>query len=379
MNNLFLVIIISIFVLGNTFVSFSQIDNSPFYRNQEISEENKDNLYLSLSHLSFNKDNEYFNKIADGYTLFGNQLSTTFVYFPASNVRLEGGIYLRKDFGNSNYSEIAPVMSVKIEHENMALIFGTLEGSLNHNLVEPLYDFEKTMLNKNENGIQFLLNKQNFDLDLWINWEKMLYTGDSIQEELTGGLSTEYRLIDNENNYISIPFQFTAMHLGGQIDASDLPLTSKLNSAVGIKAGKNFSHHFFKSILFEPYFLYYNDFSFEKQDVYENGYGTYLNLSIETKMNTIMISYWEGNEYISTHGGLLYNSRSTTYKNPFYTEQKRQLLILRFLTDIKIFDGLDITSRFEPFYDFNTKQIEFSLGLYINYHDDFFLKKISRN
>jgi len=371
-----LVIFISLFF---SFISsYAQIDNAPFYRFQSIHEENTENLYLSISHLSFNKDNEYFNKIADGYTLFGNQLTTSLVYFPVTNVRIEGGIYLRKDFGNSNYAEIAPVFSVKYQHNNMALIFGTLEGSLNHNLVEPLYDFEKIMLDKNENGIQFLLNKQNLSLDAWINWEKMLYRGDSVQEKVSGGLSSEYKIIHSEKYNVSVPVQFTAMHLGGQIDASDLPLTTKFNSAFGLKTGMNFNHTFFKGIYFEPYYLYYKDFSFEYQDAFQDGDGIYLNLSLKTKLNTIMVSYWNGNEYISTHGGLLYNSRSTTFKNPDYTETKRELLILRFLTDIEIFKGLDITSRFEPFYDVTNKKIEFSLGLYINYNDDFFLKKLKQ-
>jgi len=225
------------FVIGMFSVMFTQaqIDNSPFYRYQQVDSSKNGNLYLSLSHLSFNKDNEYFNKIADGYTLFGNQLSPKLVYFPADNVRLEGGIYLQKDFGNNRYSEIAPVLSVKVKYHDLAMVFGTLEGSLNHNLLEPLYDFEKIMLDRLENGLQLLVDKKRFDLDFWLNWENMLYRGDSTQEKVSGGLSIATELYRSDKLYLSIPFQLTAMHLGGQIDASPLPLTTKLNGGGGVK------------------------------------------------------------------------------------------------------------------------------------------------
>ncbi len=369
------IFLLSIFVISFSNVN-AQIDNSPFYRTQKIDTANEHNLLLSLSLLSFNKDNEYFNKIADGYTLFGNQLSTSLLYFPAKNVCLEGGVYFRKDFGNNNFSEVAPIMSVKIKHGDIKLIFGTLEGSLNHRLVEPLYDFERIMMDRQENGLQILYNKKKFDLDFWINWENMLYKGDSTQEKVSGGVSTSYKIINNPTFKLSVPVQFTAMHLGGQFDTSTLPLTSKLNGSVGLKIEKEYNRDFIKGISFEPHYLIYDDFSFEKQDVYNSGSGLYLNFTIKTKLNSIMISYWEGNKFISTHGGQLYYSRSTAYKYPWYNEPNRRLLMVRFLTDFKVFNDLHVTSRFEPFYDFKRKEVEFSLGLYINYNDLFFLKKL---
>lgn len=357
---------------------YAQLDNSPFYRYQKLDAGNEGDLMLSISHLSFNKDNEYFNHIADGYTLFGNQFKPTLVYFSSKNIRIEGGIYLRKDFGNTKYSEIAPIFSVKVKKGDMSLIFGTLEGSLNHRLVEPLYDFERVMLNKPENGVQFLLDKKRFDMDVWINWEQMLYKGEMEQEKVSGGISSFIHLKKSDNFNFSIPLQFTAMHLGGQIDASPLPLTTKFNGNAGFKISKDFTADFIRGICFEPYYLVYKDFSNEYQDAFNSGDGLYLNFTLKTKHNNIMFSYWGGNKYISTHGGLLYNSRSTTFKYPEYNEANRRLLIVRFLTDIKISEALKITSRFEPHYDLTTDKFEFSLGMYINYNEDFFLKKLKK-
>ena len=57
-------------------------------------------LRLSLHAFTFFKDNEYFNKIVDGYTLYGTQLNPQLVYYPTKDLRIEAGVFLWKDFGN---------------------------------------------------------------------------------------------------------------------------------------------------------------------------------------------------------------------------------------------------------------------------------------
>ena len=65
-------------------------------------------LRLSLNSFTFFKDNEYFNKIVDGYTLYGTQLNPQLVYYPVQNLRLEGGVFLWKDFGNPQLQQVRP-------------------------------------------------------------------------------------------------------------------------------------------------------------------------------------------------------------------------------------------------------------------------------
>ena len=65
-------------------------------------------LRLSVHAFTFFKDNEYFNKIADGYTLFGTQLNPQLVYYPLKELRLEAGVFLWKDFGNPTLKQVRP-------------------------------------------------------------------------------------------------------------------------------------------------------------------------------------------------------------------------------------------------------------------------------
>ena len=55
-------------------------------------------LALVVDNLSFIKDNEYFNLIADGYTLFGNQTEVSFKYQAHRNYNLTAGFYALKYF-----------------------------------------------------------------------------------------------------------------------------------------------------------------------------------------------------------------------------------------------------------------------------------------
>ena len=109
-----------------------------------------------------------------------------------------------------------------------------------------------------------------------------------------------------------------------------------------------------------------------------NGFAWYLNLTLSTKLFDLMVSYWNGDKYITNHGGDLYNSRSTTFKHPEYIEPDRELLILRLLQDIHIIDNLYVTARFEPYYNFVKNKFNFSHGLYVNYKHTFFVRNVKR-
>ena len=65
---------------------YCQLDNKAFYLPSSFQAEKEKCLYFSFSNLNFSKNNEYFNKIADGYTLFGYQVNPEIVFFPSENI-----------------------------------------------------------------------------------------------------------------------------------------------------------------------------------------------------------------------------------------------------------------------------------------------------
>src|SRR5919112_1544823 len=84
----------------------AQLDNSALEYRLAVKPEYNQNFRIGLNAFGFTRNNEYFNDIADGYTLFGYHLNPKLVYFPAPFVRLEGGVFLWQDFGNNRFTQI---------------------------------------------------------------------------------------------------------------------------------------------------------------------------------------------------------------------------------------------------------------------------------
>ena len=357
--------------------AFSQLNNTSFYNTRSLDSSRNQVLYLGLDLFQFTKNNEYFLHIADGYTLFGFQFAPYLSYYPSEKVRIDAGIYLQKDFGNDDFSEIAPLLTVEFELGPFRQIFGNLESSLNHRYIEPLYDFERVMKDRLETGMQTKLETDNVFLDMWINWETMIYRNDPNQEELSGGISFYF---DKkwDHHLLRFPLQFIAYHQGGQIDDNPDPIIILWNSAAGISYSYTFApDSWIKSIHSDNYYLYYENFTPSRSLTFNDGDGWYLNLSIATKIDVeFMTSYWLGREFITIKGGALYPSVSSTVHHPDNVEARRELLMFRFLHNLKIMDAMTYSARFEPYYDLGNSKWEYSFGFYLNYYTEFYLSHI---
>ncbi len=357
----------------------AQLNNSAFYRNIVIKPQYAGDVRLTLDALGFSKNNEYFNRMADGYTMFGYQFNPRLSYNPTENIRVEGGVFLQNDFGRDGKFTAMPTFTIKYAEDNYQLIFGTLQGSLNHRYIETLYDFERVMNNRLENGIQYIYTGPKFWLDGWIDWQRMIYKGDPYQEEIAGGISAEWRAWQSADSSLTfaVPLQFTAQHHGGQIDATELPLLTVFNGATGFTLEKKFAKGSkVKSIYTRNYAVGFLDYSNEKIFPFENGNGLYLNAGINTKWQEVMLSYWHGHDYIALLGGQWYQAYSRSYNDTGYTEPARQVVILRLMHDIKLWEGLILTLRLEPHYDLNNPGFEFSNSFHLNFNTDIFLKKV---
>jgi hypothetical protein len=124
----------------------------------------------------------------------------------------------------------------------------------------------------------------------------------------------------------------------------------------------------------------YHDESNRKVEAYKDGYGIYLNLLMRTKYINLMASYWNGMEYIAPNGSQIFGSTNpieptlSTYKEP-----SRQLLFLRLFYEKKIYKGLNLEVRYEPFYEFNRKAVDFSYSIYLRYNLNVKLASIKNN
>ena len=127
-------------------ISFAQLPNEAFQKNPEVNPVYAKELRLGIRTLGFFKNNEYFNKIADGYTLFGYHFMPSLSYYPSEKVKVEAGFLFWKDFGSFKINRFQPTFTLTYTSGPHTLLFGTLNGNANFNYIEPLWDFERQLL-----------------------------------------------------------------------------------------------------------------------------------------------------------------------------------------------------------------------------------------
>ncbi|WP_197076882.1 hypothetical protein [Hymenobacter terrenus] len=355
-------------------------DNSGFNVARALSNRvDAGDLRLSLNSFTFFKDNEYFNKIVDGYTLFGSQLNPQLVYYPTKELRLEAGVFLWKDFGNPVLQQVRPTYRATWTTGHHQFILGNIRPNLSHGYIEPLLNFERVILNPLEEGLQYRYLGSRLFADVWVDWQRQQYRYSNYQEEIAGGISSSYRLSgDGSNWHVSVPFQFTATHQGGQIDTLNKPLQTLFNAAAGLSARRAFDGSNVRGFRFNGYFLGFQDNSFTSRLPYKSGRSLYLNTTLETRYADVMLSYWQGQRFVSPLGGDFYQSVSRTVSNPDFTDRNRQILMVRLLRDFRISDAAALTVRVEPVYDFNANLLDFSFGVYLNFRQEWLLGNVGR-
>jgi hypothetical protein len=349
--------------------AFGQLNNQPFEQRMTVEQPDSNRLFLGINWLGFGKNNEYFDTTVDGYTLFGYQLNPYVSYHIAKNVRLDAGVFAQKDFGNDAYTQVMPTLSLKVTSGRFGFIFGTLESSLNHQLIEPLYDFERVLTNRLENGMQLLWISDGFFMDAWADWQNMIYQNDPEQERFVAGMSVNKTLLRSGKVSISVPVQCVADHRGGQIDVSTDPVVTRVNAALGLTAEVR-ATGFITSWGIKSYLTGYR--TSDNQAAFKDGHGIFINPYVNTKTGlSVMGSYWRGDQFLTIQGGQLYPSISEDY--PARVDEVREFFMLRFLYDLSLADGLTLTLRAEPFYDTYAEAVEYAFGVYLNFSDRFFL------
>ncbi len=360
---------------------FAQINNQFLENHIEVSDSLQKKVLLSVQSNNFFKNNEYFGKISTGYTLMGTQLGAQFAYLPHSNVRIQGGAFLQKDFGNDTSLLVRPILTCKLQKNGYSVLFGTLEGNVSHRLIEPLYNYERLISNPIENGLQIKIDKQKIWSDTWLQWEVMQYIGSTYQEQFSVGHHSDIVIAKSKKWELSLPVQFLVSHKGGQIDVDTTPLKTIANAAIGFRFQykSNENGNFVKSFITENYLAIFNDLSPTKTLNFHQGSGLYFNATVNSKYDiAASLGYWNANNYLASRGGYLFQSEASAYGTQGYVQANRNLFFFRLLYARKVFDVLDINVRFEPYYDLGASTFEYSYSVYFTYKSDLTLFNVTK-
>lgn len=338
----------------------AQVDNNRLEYGEVFNSIKLKKVQFNFNSLNYVKNNEYFNQIADGYTLFGYYLNPKVTYYAHEKVQIEGGIFMRKEFGNSGLKEVQPTFTVKVKHNDWRFLFGNIEGTVSHRMIEPLVGFERLLSKPLEHGIQAKYQHKEAFFDAWIDWQRSTSPGQTNQEYIWNGLSFYSKPLQFKGSMLK-DFKFQAIaqasiyHMGGQNIQSLQPVRTLLNPALGLRVQKELSNE--QTFIFDNYYVGY--FESPKQ-----GTAYYLNTFWKSPKYQIGLSYWLGHYFNSPMGGDLFQSISRKFDTDYY-EEYRNLLIMRLVRDWKIAKGVNLSLRIEPHYDFQNRIFEHSEGLYL--------------
>jgi hypothetical protein len=345
----------------------AQMDNTAFEEHYQLPDTVQYGIQAHA--FSFFRNLEYFTPAADGKTLFGQQLAVRGLLRPTDNITVSGGIYLWRDFGNNTLQSVRPLYTFRYQKKYFSFLFGTLEGQLSHRQIEPLQDFESVITRRQEEGFQLKYDAPKFWLDVWLEWQNMIYRYSTEQERLQIGITARPTLSEDSVAKIVGILQTRVFHQGGQLDTtiSKAPGTTFWVVSPGLRVEKVFNSG--RQLTVDVYVVKTGSITSTYPEGVRSGIGANVNIQLRTKALTTMLSYWEGNNIYIPGGGQMYSSlaQEVGAQSQRRILGNRQILILRFMRDVNLGSNCVLSARIEPQFDFNLQRIDYNYQLYINY------------
>ncbi len=355
-------------------------------------------VYFDANNLSFIKNNEYFNLIADGYTLFGNKLDLNLSIKPHKNYEIKVGVMALKYYGLDTFSEFIPTFSLQIDQGNNHYYFGKLPTDDNHYLSEQIYSFERHLDKRSiENGVAHRYQNKHWQTDTWLEWEHFIKKGDTERERLNFGQTTTYTTLLNKTWQIQVPLQLYLHHRGGQINQRN-NLTAHLNNAMvvanisgGLKLAKQLPNKRQIGVEYQYFAHSINSDNVEELH-FKNGSAHLIQAFYKTSKWQYNLSYWKSDQFIAPKGDDMYQSISKRVEkytdeqgnpeNVFgnYSEPHRELLHGFISYKNQIFPDLYLGAKLDAYLQLNDgiihsnryntsvkNQFDYAIGLYLNY------------
>ena len=365
--------IIIIFLLFISIQSYAQSNYDYYFNDKYINPNDTNKLFLQIDNNNFFINDEYGGDIVKGYTFLGFNLAPQLTYSPNSKLKFTGGANLLSYFGREEEIEVSLLLSFQYKLlPHLDFILGSIHGTTNHGMIEPLFDFERFYFDHTESGIQFLWNSKKIKADLWLDWEYQIFQGDPVKERFNVGLSSSYNLFSNENFSVNIPFQNLIRHEGGQINNNNEPVVTIYNNALGLSFNKFIKNKFINQISISSYWLNYQDLSSTKEQMFIDGMGSYTTLEFQHPDYDILLGYWYADQYIAPIGNPIYETYSRT--NIFVEEPTRQIISGKFNYHKNVYNGINLGTRIGCYYDLLSSNLDYYWSLVVVINEKVLIK-----
>ena len=336
-------------------------------------------LAVRLASTSFFKNNEFEGRFADGFTGIGAFAKPVLAYQPSGATRLELGVLGRLYFGQDRVGLTLPIFRVQQRlAPGLELVFGTLYGTLDHGLREPLYRFDRVYLDPLEYGLQFLLRRPRLRGDLWVDWRTFIERADPFQEEFDLGWVGDWAAVDAGAWRLRVPTQLLYRHKGGQVDRSPDPVLSVVNLAGGLALERRLPRG--ARLVVEPMAYRYLGLNLGERGVnarpFDEGWGAYAQARYEGPRLGGTLGYWRAERFIAPRGELLFLSVSES--QPGFARARRELLTGKLSWRRQVSPGVRLVARAEAYLALGEAHFAHALGLYVLVDERFFVARLRR-
>jgi hypothetical protein len=348
---------------------------------------NAGDLSLRIKSLTFVKDNEYFNNIGapkfnlisclpgfadkslwvEGYTLVGFFFQPELVYSPSKKVTVRAGAHLLKYSGLSEFSQVKPVISATVKlMEHTALTVGTLSGSNNHRLFDPLFNSERFYSDYSEDGFQVTTSTEHIFSDNWLSWENYILKGDSTREIFTTGESFKYTSSTVAGFLqFEVPVQLQFKHFGGQISNFQEHVETYFNIATGLRVNADLADKRFGQAGFEYLQFFNGEFPSVPVSGITHGNASWYRLHYNYKSVYFGMYYWRSHNFFSPNGNQIYGSVLDTRSE--YVIPDRKIITNSIFMTLMPESYIELLVGAESYYDVCLKRMDFSISLHLNF------------
>lgn len=330
----------------------------------------REGLSFSLNTQGFIYDAEFFNPVEPGYTLLGFQGQPEILYRPVSSLTLGGGVYFLKYAGMDHFAIVRPVFYLDYAFSpRFSIRMGTLQGGLAHKLPEPLYKYDLSFSDYNEEGIQFKVNTPNLKGDYWLDWRTFIQPGDARQEELAFGTASTVRLWKKESIQIIAPIYSMIYHRGGQIDVSNLPVRTFGNLAAGLKAIYGSAENTnFKASAELMLYHYFDDPGFPIFGE-TSGWALFPRGTLSWKNWFFSAGYWQADHFYSLTGEPQFQTLSEIYQ--IRLNNGKKLMKLQAGLHQNLPAGLQLHIFTSGYWDIPENRFDYAVGLQMIFNRTF--------
>lgn len=297
----------------------------------------RDSLSIDIDMKAFFIDNEFEGRAMRGYTLPGASLTPKVHYRPIAEVCLEAGVTAMIYDGAYKYPSVAfhdlpewkggqyqkgahltPWLKMEGTIGRTTVALGSSER--NHDLPIPLFNPELRLTADPEQGMRVRYGGKRYKLDVWLDWQSLIYNYDDHQEVFTAGMSHSLLLWQHQGSAgntfsLTSPLAIMAQHRGGETEIGEKEgAQTAWNAAIGIRGEWQRPSRGIRRISAEAMVLGCRQQGKEQLWAFRNGCAAWLGCNAEvTEALKCQMGFFTAKDFVSLYGAPFFSTISVTY------------------------------------------------------------------